>query len=493
MSLAETSLDIAELMAECYADPLKHVMVSYPWGTGSLTGRDGPMEWQRGFLIEVGQEVKARGFDGINAVEPIRFSTASGHGIGKSCLTAWLIRWIMDTRVNATGTVSANTNAQLRAKTWSELARWHHLGLTKHLWKLNAGGAGSMNMYRIGHSETWRVDAQTSKEENSEAFAGQHEVTSTSFYIFDEASGIGDKIYEVREGGLTDGEPMLFDFSNPTRNSGRFKENMVGRHRARYIRRHIDSRTVEITNKALFKQWIEDYGIDSDFVKVRILGQFPDASSLQFIPTSYFTKNVNLEVVVTPTDPLVMGVDVARFGDDQSVIWLRQGRDAESQGCWVYREVTTMHLAGEVARIAAEKSPDAIFIDGGGVGGGVVDRCRQLGMEVIEVNFGEKATQTGAANMRAQCWINLKDALKDGIRLPDDPDLRTDMTSVEYGYDPRNNVLLEKKEHMKARGLMSPDKCDALALTYAFPVLPNRAGYGGEQYAKTQSEYDPLA
>jgi hypothetical protein len=493
MSLEEVTDDITALMADCYADPLKHVMVSYPWGKGTLIGFDGPLNWQRDFLIEVGVEVRKRGFDGIHAVDPIRFSTASGHGIGKSCLTAWLIRWIMDTRVDAVGTVTANTNIQLRTKTVSELSKWHMLGLTKHLWVLNAGGAGSMNMYRVDRPKTWRVDAITSKEENSESFAGQHAINSTSFYIFDEASGIPDKVYEVRDGGLTDGEPMSFDFSNPTRNSGRFKENMEGRHRERYIRRQIDSRDVEITNKRLFKQWIEDYGEDSDFVKVRILGQFPDASSLQFIPTSYYTKNVMLDVHITPTDPLVMGVDVARFGDDQSVIWVRQGRDCESQGVWVYREVTTTHLAGEVARIAAEKSPDTIFIDGGGVGGGVVDRCRQIGLEVIEINFGEKATQPGAANMRAQCWINLKDALKDGIRLPEDADLRSDMTGVEYGYDARNNVLLEKKEDMKKRGLMSPDKCDALALTYALPVSPNRSGYSGQQFTKTQSDYDPFA
>jgi hypothetical protein len=83
--------DLIDLMASCYADPLKHVLVSYPWGHGSLAGRDGPDVWQREFLIELGDEVKKRKFDGVNAVNPIQFSTASGHGIGKSCLSAWII------------------------------------------------------------------------------------------------------------------------------------------------------------------------------------------------------------------------------------------------------------------------------------------------------------------------------------------------------------------------------------------------------------------
>lgn len=490
---ANTDEEIAALMAECYADPLRHVMVSYPWGTGSLLGRTGPDVWQRGFLTEWGEEIRSRGFNGIDAVAPIQFSTSSGHGIGKSCMTAWVTRCILDTRVDAVGTVTANTAAQLRTKTWAEMAKWHHMSLTKHLWTLNAGGAGSMNMYRKSHPETWRVDAQTCKEENSEAFAGQHRAESTSFYVFDESGGIPDKIFEVREGGLTDGEPMTFDWGNPTRNSGRFKENMEGRHRKRYIKRFIDSRDVAITNKQLFSRWIEDYGIDSDFVKVRILGQFPDAGSLQFIPTSLYTNNVGLDVHVAPTDPLVMGVDVARFGDDQSVIYLRQGRDAESPGHYIYPNITTTNLAGEVARIAGELRPDAIFIDGGGVGGGVVDRCQQLGVDVIEINFGAGATQTDYANMRAQCWGNLKAALVDGVRLPDLPELRTDLTGVEYGYNARNQILLERKEDMKKRGLSSPDYGDAFALTYALPVYPNRSGYDGKQYATTQSDYDPYA
>jgi hypothetical protein len=307
------------------------------------------------------------------------------------------------------------------------------MGITKHWYHLNSGG-GSMNMYHLDHRETWRVDAQTCREENSEAFAGLHAAQATPFYIFDEASAVPDKIFEVREGGLTDGEPMTFDFGNPTRNTGRFFENMQGRFRHRYMRRHIDSRDVKITNKRLFDEWIKDYGLDSDFVKVRVLGQFPSAGELQFIPTADATQCIGLEVSVQPHDPLVMGVDVARFGSDQSVIYLRQGRDAESQGMHTFRGVDTMTLASKISEIAKQKSPDAIFIDGGGVGGGVVDRCRQIGLEVIEINFGSKATQPGYANLRAQMWGNLRDAIKDGIRLPDNPDLISDLTGLEYGY-----------------------------------------------------------
>lgn len=491
MEAVDAQAELAKDISRFYDDPLGHVLYSYPWGSGSLKGRTGPQQWQKDFLEDLGREVRDRGFDGSTPVEPIQYSTASGHGIGKSALVAWIIRWIMDTRPFAKGVVTANTGEQLRTKTWSELAKWHTLGITKDWWELTSG-SGSLSYYHKQYRETWRCDGQTCREENSESFAGLHAANSTPFYIFDEASAVPDKIFEVREGGLTDGEPMTFDFGNPTRNSGRFHANMQGKHRDTYKRRFIDSRDVEQTNKALFDKWADTYGEDSDFFKVRVKGEFPSASDLQFIPTHLYDDNEMIEMHVAPSDPLIMGVDVARFGDDNSVIWMRHGRDAEVHGPKIYTGTDTMTLASEVTRLAGEHLPDAIFIDGGGVGGGVVDRCRQLGVEVIEVNFGGKAPERGFANMRSYMWSKMRDALEAGVSLPDSEDLKADLTGVEYGYRPNNDLQLESKQDMKKRGLKSPDLADALALTYAQPVMPqSRAGYEGTAY-RTEHDYDPF-
>tara|TARA_R110000744_G_scaffold19360_1_gene51240 strand:+ start:3145 stop:4644 length:1500 start_codon:yes stop_codon:yes gene_type:complete len=489
---AEIQLELAHDIAQFYDDPLGHVLYSYPWGTGPLAGRKGPKKWQREYLEEVGREVMERRFNGVDPVAPLQMSTSSGHGIGKSALVAWLIRWIMDTRPFAKGIVTANTVPQLRTKTWSELAKWHNMGITKDWWEITSGQL--LQYYHKEHKAEWRCDGQTAKEENSESFAGLHAANSTPFYIFDEAAGIPDKIYEVRQGGLTDGEPMVFDFGNPTRNTGRFFQNMTGKFRHRFIRRFIDSTTVEYSNTQLHNEWLEDYGYESDYYKVRVRGLFPDAGSLQLIPMSSYDDNVDLDTDVGPHDPLIMGVDVARFGDDSSVIWLRQGRDAESQNDWrrqIFPKLDTMQFAARIAEIAREKRPDAIMIDGGGVGGGVVDRCRQLGLDIIEVNFGGKATQAGMANMRSQMWANLRDALLVGVRLPNMEDLRTDLTSVEYGFNAKNDLQLESKDNMKKRGLSSPDLADALALTYALPVHPKRAGFDGQQQ-NDGGEYNPF-
>ena len=117
----DIDMQLADAMAECYADPLRHVMLSYPWGSGILNGRDGPLDWQQEYLTMLGNEVSSRNFNGTDPVAPLRVTCASGHGIGKSTLTAWLVKWVMDTRPFAKGVVTANTAEQLRTKTCSRI------------------------------------------------------------------------------------------------------------------------------------------------------------------------------------------------------------------------------------------------------------------------------------------------------------------------------------------------------------------------------------
>lgn len=163
-----------------------------------------------------------------------------------------------------------------------------------------------------------------------------------------------------------------------------------------------------------------------------------------------------------------MGVDVACFGDDRSVICLHRGLDL-------------MTLASRIAEVARECQPAAIFVDETGLGAGVVDRLRQLGVPHVQgVVFGGAAAtwdRDGAkpryADKRAGMWGNLWDWLRAGGALPDDPEPRADLTGLEYGYDGKGAIQLEKKEDMKKRDLASPDAGDALALTFAFPVRPD--------------------
>lgn len=467
------AMDIAQFVD----DPEGFAKYAFPWGEGQLSYARSLRRWQRRYLRKLGELVRARGFNGIEPVLPIQISTSSGHGIGKSALTAILILWIMSTRPFAKGVITSNTSDQLRTKTWGELAKWKKLCITGH-WFVYNNSKGNMNLYHRDHKDSWRCDAQTCEERNSESFAGLHAANSTPFYIFDEASAVPDSIYEVANGGLTDGEPMIFLFGNPTRNTGRFRETF-GRLRHRWENFQIDSREVEGTNKELFKQWIEDFGEDSDFVKVRVRGLFPNASSLQFIPSDVIERCANMnDPVMSIHDPLIVSVDVARFGDDESVIRFRKGRNARIFPAQSFREMSTMQLAARVAEIARGshytngERPDAIFIDGGGVGGGVIDRLRELGVEVIEVNGGNKATGQQCANMRAQMWWNAREAMIEGIAIdPNDHVLMDQLASQEYGYNIMTKILLVKKEDMKKMGLASPDHADAFVMSFAYPVF----------------------
>lgn len=167
--------------------------------------------------------------------------------------------------------------------------------------------------------------------------------------------------------------------------------------------------------------------------------------------------------------PCVFGLDVARFGDDRTVLLIRLGHRVHQIHAW--RGLDTMQTAMNVAAKANEFHPDVIFIDGAGVGGGVVDRMKELGFKVVDVNAGSKAMDDRRyANRRAEMWSNMKAWLKERGSLPNEPELVDDLLSPLYKFDAQSRILLEKKEDMKARGLPSPDYGDALAMTFSAPV-----------------------
>jgi len=467
--------ELAETLAGFYDDPLGFVLWAFPWGEpGTPLERTaeqeapGPRKWQAEFLTQLGHLISERDFDGSNPVDPVQMARASGHGIGKSALSAWIILFLISTRPHCKGVVTANTNDQLRTKTWGELAKWHSMSVMRHFFTYR-NVKGGMCIFNNQHPDTWRVDALTCREENSEAFAGLHAASSTPFYLFDEASNIPEKIWEVAHGGLTDGEPMWFVFGNPTRNSGSFRQ-CFGRNKHLWDRDQIDSRTVAGTNKELFAKWAEAYGEDSDFFRVRVKGTFPRAAVRQLIPEDLVDAALgkHLEKSMYHFAARVIGVDCARYGDDKSTVYLRQGLAATKLS--EHRGIDTMHLAGLVAQYEDRFATLATFVDEGGLGAGVIDRLRQLGRAPIGVNFSAKSNRPECKNKRAQIWCDMRDWLQSGGAIPDDPELRDDLINQEFFFDAANKIQLVRKEDMKKLGLASPDDGDGLGLTFADEV-----------------------
>ena len=482
---ASFSEEIVEELGRCYDDPLRFVLWAFPWGStpefsivplaepwaSRYPGcKYGPDKWACEELDYIGEQVRKNAFDGRHAVEPVRIAISSGHGIGKSCFTAFLVCWILATRPGSKGVVTANTANQLKTKTFAEIAKWLKRSLVADMFEIKAESIESKDS-----PESWRVDAQTCREENSESFAGQHSASSSSFYIFDEASAVPDVIWEVAEGGLTDGEPFMFVFGNPTRNTGRFRE-CFGKRRHQWHTRQIDSRNVFITNKKQIEEWRKEYGEDSDFFRVRVRGVFPNASSMQFIPTALAEEAAKRELGHDSATAAIVGVDVARFGDDDSVIYTRIGRGYLP--IKRFHGLSTTQLVARVKqhfdklrRLGFPRDRIYIFVDEGGVGGGPKDMLRDDGYPVRGVQFGAAADDPKTySRLREEMWGRMKLWLADGGTIPNDRGLIDDLTAPEYDILPGGQVKLESKKDMKKRGLSSPDAADALALTFAYRV-----------------------
>ncbi len=499
MSSNDVEAKLIDFIAQDTMDPLRFSQTAYHWGEGDLKNSTGPRKWQAETFDLVGKHLR----NPATRFKPLLIAISSGHGIGKTGMISMLTHWAMSTCVDCKIVITANTEKQLATKTWPELSSWFRRAINSHWFKVTATAVYAIDP---NHERTWRADAIPWSDTNTESFAGLHNQGKRIVVIMDEASSIADKIWEVIEGALTDEDTEIIWLvcGNPTRNSGRFKE-CFGRFSHRWVTKKIDSRTVEGTNKEQFEQWKNDYSEDSDFFRVRVRGEFPRSGSMQFIASDLVDAARVRQPEAKLYDPLVLGVDVARFGDDSTVLCPRRGRDAKTLPWLTLRGADTMQVAAKVMAQHDQHKFDAIFVDGGGVGGGVIDRLRMMHYPVIEVQFGasaDRAQMTGEGqvlygNKVAEMWGMMRDWMKGGM-IPDDPDLIGQLVSREFGYVMReglDKIMLEKKADMKRRGLASPDLADALALTFAYPVMPSdhRGAFERKDSNTHQVGYNPFS
>src|SRR6266478_6892375 len=493
--------ELAEWLVSVRDDPYAFVMGAFPWLTPGtqLEAFDGPMPWAKAQMERI--RLGLLTVDGA-----ILEATASGHGIAKSTTVAQLVLWAFITFPDCRGVVTANTEIQLKTKTWAELGKWFNLlsPIIRQHFELKATSLLSKDPSR---ERTWRIDMIPWSKTNPQAFAGLHNKGNRLLLIFDEASEIEDIIFETAEGAFSDSDTQLLwlIYGNPTRNTGRFRECFEGgAHSGMWHTTAIDSREVPITNKKRISQLIGIYGDDSDYVRIRILGQFLRQGLMEFFLVSDIdgAMSPDREVFVDASTPLALGVDVARYGRNNSVIFPRKGRDARTINRKVFNGINTVELANWVFDCWTQWHPDGIFIDGGGVGGGVVDNCRAKHLHVWEIQFGAKDSITGTnndntgekyANMRAAMYGALRSWVKGGM-LPKDNDLRNAMLAIRYTFNKNDEILLISKEDLMDEnpGLVLDD-LDALALSFGGPLAPHDgAGREGPQVEIHQVEYNPF-
>lgn len=468
-SLAGEELELALDIGSYSLDPPGLVRYVFPWESAKLKTA-GPRTWQSEILGEIRDHL----VDPRTRYQPLQLAVASGHGIGKSALIAMVMEWAQSTCEDCKIVCTAGTGKQLQTKTVPEVQKWIRLAVNSHWWDINAE---SIRVKDPKHQALWRTDFITWSAKASEPFAGLHNQGKRIVIVFDEASSIDDLIWEVTEGALTDEDTEIIwiAFGNPTRNSGAFYQAITGANRWR--KRQIDSRTVEGTNKALLDAQIKEWGEDSDRARVRIRGEFPRGGSTQFIPGDLIAAARKRIVEGTEDMPIILGVDVARFGDDRSIIFRRQGRKAEIIG--KFHGIDTQKLGGKVQEAIDLHQPQAVVVDGDGIGGSVFDFLAARGYDrktlLCEFHGGATPADPHAhQNQRVQIWAAMKEWLAGG-QIPDEPEIDTDLTGPDYGYHPTKGYLtLETKDEMKARGVDSPDLGDALAMTFAVKVAPPR-------------------
>lgn len=466
---SKTTEDIlAEDIGAMYADPLAFIRYAFPWGEKGtpLAEYDGPDTWQRDVAVDMGNELKRK--VGMDDAPATQIAVASGHGVGKSTFIAWIILWFISTRPDCQIVVTANTESQLSGTTWRELAKWHELAINSHWFTWTA-----TRLFAKSRPKTWAARAVPWSKHNAQAFAGVHE--KEVLLLFDEASNIDDIIWETAQGALTTPGAVWLAFGNPTRNTGRFRE-CFGNEKHRWITKQVDSRTAKMASKTQLQQWVEDYGEDSDFVRIRVKGQFPRVGDTQLIGNALVDAANARELLPASYMhyPRFLGVDVARFGSDSSVIIRRQGTMTWTPK--VFNRIDTMELAARVYDDAMEFGATVIFVDGVGVGGGVVDRLRELGLNVIDVQSGEAATDNKRfKNRRMELWWRMKEWLDGEVSLPHFSALTNELVAPEYGYDGSLRLVLESVDSLKQRGVGSPDHASALAMTFADFSLTSRS------------------
>lgn len=458
--------DIIKFAAECSKDPYAWAMGAYSWGQGALEQHDGPREWQADELKTIRNHLSHP----ETRFQPLRIAVASGHGVGKSSLIGMITNWAMSTCEDCKVVVTANTENQLQTKTSPEIGKWSRLSITADWFDVQSTSIAAKDK---DHSREWRVNLVPWSKHNTEAFAGLHNEGKRIVLIFDEASAIDEKVWEVAQGALTDEntEIIWIAFGNPTRNVGSFRE-CFGKFSHRWIHRKIDSRTVPGTNKAQIEQWKQDYGEDSDFFRVRVRGEFPSASANALLGPDEIDAAMARVYPMNSQDhaATILGVDVARQGDDMSAICRRKG-----MAVFPIRSMRipdTMLIAAQVGQEIDAHQADATFVDEtGGYGAGVVDALRQLRRTPIGVQFAGKPSDIRYFNKRSEMYFLLAEWVKSGGALPKDDELKEELCATEYTFQGDKFRLISKDDIKQLIG-RSPDKADAVALTFAFPVQP---------------------
>jgi phage terminase large subunit len=422
-----------------------------------------PLPWQRELMTAV-------------AAGERRISVRAGHGVGKSTCCSWLLLWHQLTRFPQKAVVTAPTAGQLFDALFAELKHWANR-LPEALRELL--DVQSEKITFKGAPESSFISARTSSAERPEALAGIH--SEHVLLIADEAPAIPEQVFESASGSMSGHTASTILIGNPTRNSGLFFRT---HHQlsSEWKTMHVSCIDNPLVSKDFIQQIASTYGEASNAYRVRVLGEFSLRDDDSLIPAELVDAAMTRDIVVDPQEPVIYGVDVARFGDDRTVLMKRQGNAVLGYKFWSGEDL--MGTVGRIVNEARMDNPVQIAVDTIGMGGGVADRLRELGLPCVDVNVSESVSMNqSAARLRDELWIAVKTYLETrAVKLPKDDELRQELIGPSYSFTSNGKIKVEGKSDMKRRGMRSPDIADALCLTFA-----GEQAYVGGRAARWQS------
>lgn len=426
-----------------------------------------------------------------------RLALLACKGPGKTCVLAWLAWNFLLTRPNPKVVATSISKDNLKDGLWTEMAKWQARSeLLKELFIWNKERIQSKEHYKTWwmSARTWTKGADTDQQANT--LAGIHE--DYMLFILDEVGGIPDAVMAAADAGLATGiETKILMAGNPTHLEGPLYRAAT-RERDMWFLVSItadpdDPNRTPRVSKEWANEQIKKYGRDNPWVLVNVFGKFPPSSLNSLLGPDDVAGAMGKHLTEDQYSfaQKRLGIDVARFGDDRTIIFPRQGlasfMPAEMRGA------RTNEIAARVAAAKAKWGSELEFVDGtGGWGAGVIDFLYQAKLTPQEINFAGRAYDDRYENKRAEMWFEMANWIKRGGALPNLPELQKELTAPTYTFTKRGKFLLESKEQIKDRLGFSPDLADALCLTFAFPEQPASLNGDNSGNSKYIYDYDPF-
>ena len=397
-----------------------------------------------------------------------RTAVRSCHGVGKTKCASWVMLWFLFTHPDSVVITTAPTFQQVESLLWREI-RSAYAGSRIPL----GGPATKVLNTEISVGEKWfAIGLSTDKPER---FQGFHAESGNILLICDEASGINQQIFDAAEGFLTSQGSRLLLIGNPTQLSGEFYNAF---RTTLYHKIHMsafDSPNIKdgyISRPYLITpEWVDEkrqkWGEENPLWYARVLGEFPEQGDDTLISLADIEAAQARYADQQPGLPSILGVDVARFGTDSTVIMHRQGQKVS-----LFKQIRkhdTMAVTGAVIDAMRTTRADKCQIDVCGLGAGVYDRLKEQKIACVAMNAGERSENPDMfLNRRAEWYWNLRDAFKNGtIAIPPMDELAAQLAGIKYKFTSKGQVQIESKEDMKSRGVSSPDLADAVCLAWS--------------------------